>query len=84
VIQAVIRFLIIGVVAAVGAFGANISVLKEAVDDPILASVVEALVIAALSAVTKYLGGPTEPARVSRGAAAGAAGEVKRPSPLAI
>lgn len=81
--QALIRLVVIFVTAGLGALGANLTILQDAVTDPIFASTIVAVITALISAVLKYLGGATvqAPDRGVRGAGEGA---TKNPNPLAI
>ena len=82
-IQALIRLLVIFVLAGVGAVGVNLTILKDSISDPIMAAAVEAIAGAVLAAIAKYLGGATEQSREIRGRAR-AANAAERPNPLAI
>ncbi len=87
VLQALIRFVVSGVLAAIAFFVANATVLNgilvEAGTDPVYAGIVTSVFIAVLNSVSKYLGGATERAQevVGRGRAAIAD---SRPNPFAI
>jgi uncharacterized membrane protein len=85
-IQALIRFAVSGVLAAIAFFIANATVLNgilvQAGTDPVYAGIVTSVFVALLNSVSKYLGGATQAATrvVGRGLAEGA----DRPNPFAI
>jgi len=85
IVQALLRFVVSGVIAAIAFFVANATVLNgilvDAGADPIYAGIITSLFIAVLNSITKYLGGATEPAPVTHGVGAAPA---KRPNILAI
>lgn len=81
--QAGIRLLIVFITAGLGALGANLTILQEAVDDPIMASAVVAIATAVINAILKYLGGPTEPMPAADSGVRAAAPK-KRPNWFAI
>lgn len=80
-VQALIRLVVIFVTAGLAAVGANLTILKDAVSDPIMAAAVVAIITAVISAVGKYLGGATAPAPVTHGEGAAPAA---RPNVLAV
>lgn len=80
--QALIRLVIIFLTAGVAAIGANLTILQEAITDPVLSAMVVAVITAVLSAIGKYLGGATQPVEPTVGRAA--AGDVKTPNVLSV
>lgn len=85
--QALIRLVVVFLTAGVGAVAANLTILQEAISDPIFASLVFSTATAVLSAILKWLGGATEPAEpVAEGARSGGRGAraPRRPNPLAL
>lgn len=90
-VQAVIRLIVIFVASGLTALGANLTILQEAVDDPILSALVFSLGTSLITAVLKWLGGATQPvspvAADTEGVRAGrrrAAAEPERPNIFAI
>jgi hypothetical protein len=91
-VQAIIRLVVVFIVAGLTAVAANLTILANAVSDPIYSALVVAIGTAVISAILKYLGGPTQPVTpvvepvAALGRAASAAGTVvvKRPNWLAI
>lgn len=86
--QALVRLVVVFLTAGVGAIGANLTVLKDAIADPIYATLVFSVITAVISAILKFLGGATQQApapldgEAPRGANRARAG--KRPNLLAI
>jgi hypothetical protein len=60
-VQAVERLITIFVVAGLVAIGADLTILKDAISDPTLATFVFAIGTAVIDAVLKYIGGATMP-----------------------
>jgi hypothetical protein len=84
-IQALIRFVVSGVIAMVMFFVANATILNgilvDAGADPVYAGIVTSLFVAVGNSIAKYLGGATEQASDVRGRALGGG---SRPNPLAL
>lgn len=82
--QALIRLVVIFLTAGVTALGANFTILQEAINDPVFASLVFAVGTAILSAILKWLGGITQEPVSTDGVRAADRRGVKRPNALAL
>lgn len=82
--QALIRLLVIGVVAFLSAIGANLTILQDAINDPVFASLVFSVVTAVISAILKYLGGITTQPVTTDGVRSADRKGVRRPNPFAV
>lgn len=80
--QALIRLVVGSVSAGLLFIAANLTVLSGAIDDPILAGLVLSIGPGVISAILKYIGGPTEAA--DRQVGRGLGGPAKRPNPFAV
>lgn len=58
-VQALMRLVIIFIVAGVSAVGLNLTILKDAIDDPIVADLAFSILTSIIAGVLKYFGGVT-------------------------
>lgn len=87
-IQALIRFVVSGLLAALAFFVANATVLNgilvDAGADPIYAGIVTSLFVAVLNSITKFIGGATTQPTSGNLRQLDRSGGNKRPNPLAL
>jgi hypothetical protein len=83
-VQALIRLVVIFIVAGLSALGANLTLLQDAVDDPVMASLVVSIITAAISAILKYLGGATSQPVTNDGVRSSDRRGEHRPNALAL
>jgi hypothetical protein len=83
-VQALIRLVIVFITAGLAALGTSLTVLQEAISDPILASTIVAVVTAVINAILKYLGGATSQPVTEEGVRASNRRGENRPNVLAV